>query len=107
MALRRWEAVPSDLLTSAQREELGQYRTDFKSWQRMLVAVQKQHNVSSTTLGENTFDYRDWQELSMVERGSDYFAHVLLGPLAQSQYYDLEQAKIMHAPDGYSVLTLS
>jgi len=87
-ALRRWEAVPPELLLGSQREVLTTLRREHMLWRQTfhgcLVQQKAERGISYDASVRDAEDLRTWAELSAVEKQEDEFAEALLGPLEQT-----------------------
>lgn len=89
-ALRRWEAVPQELLSGPQRDIVAVQRREYTFWRRTFHGhLTTRQQPSYDTFSRDKHDLRSWAELSAVERQEDEFAEALLGPLDQPRGTDL------------------
>eukprot|EP00930_Biecheleria_cincta_P032295 TRINITY_DN22412_c0_g1_i1.p1 TRINITY_DN22412_c0_g1~~TRINITY_DN22412_c0_g1_i1.p1 ORF type:complete len:961 (+),score=165.42 TRINITY_DN22412_c0_g1_i1:94-2976(+) len=102
-ALRRWEAVPEDLLSADQQRILQGLREDYQIVRRTLHGFYARKNRSGARYNEERTDAREMralQDLSVQEQSEDEFYGFLLGPLqrrgpqdAAPQYYNVEAGR--------------
>eukprot|EP00440_Ansanella_granifera_P016294 gb/GFBE01017701.1/.p1 GENE.gb/GFBE01017701.1/~~gb/GFBE01017701.1/.p1 ORF type:complete len:1000 (+),score=194.91 gb/GFBE01017701.1/:1-3000(+) len=98
-ALRRWEAVPQELLSEPQvsqleflRQELGIWRGAFHGCN---AKMKSRRGVPYDSARLDARALRAWGQLSAQEQAEDTFAETLLGPLQRradgtEQFYSLE-----------------
>mmetsp|Transcript_52409 Transcript_52409/g.170102 ORF Transcript_52409/g.170102 Transcript_52409/m.170102 type:complete len:1039 (-) Transcript_52409:132-3248(-) len=114
-AVRRWEAVPGDLLNEQHSRQLRRCRQDYDVWRRAfaghIVQQKSLRGVSALDLHMIEEDItRAWEDLNSTEQEHDPFANFLLGPFelsGQTIYFDLEFGqRIYQDVPGREVLTL-
>eukprot|EP00929_Paragymnodinium_shiwhaense_P058096 TRINITY_DN29100_c0_g1_i1.p1 TRINITY_DN29100_c0_g1~~TRINITY_DN29100_c0_g1_i1.p1 ORF type:complete len:1088 (-),score=153.58 TRINITY_DN29100_c0_g1_i1:179-3442(-) len=108
-AVRRWEAIPQEYLTSVQKGDVTHLRKDLVAWRRMLQLHIDTHRASArgtdTTL-DTLVKFKGWNELSQAEKREDKFSSYLLGPLTGGRFYDLENKKVVDSDQGHNIITL-
>lgn len=117
-ALRRWEAIPPELLSPNQSEQLEQQRSEYFFWRDRLhghIAKQKLHRgvVYDPSLRDHQ-ELRGWANLSAQEKREDHYADSLIGPLTKRRgfgqgayYYHLESNKHIFTPEERHVVSLN
>ncbi|CAK9042336.1 unnamed protein product [Durusdinium trenchii] len=97
-ALRCWEAVPEDLLTTFQANQLRNLRSEFLKWrQRYHGCLMKLKSRRGVPYDPNHLDaraLRTWNELTELEQQQNEFHGAVIGPLQRradgsTQHYDL------------------
>eukprot|EP00933_Yihiella_yeosuensis_P033052 TRINITY_DN26763_c0_g1_i1.p1 TRINITY_DN26763_c0_g1~~TRINITY_DN26763_c0_g1_i1.p1 ORF type:complete len:1057 (+),score=180.41 TRINITY_DN26763_c0_g1_i1:120-3173(+) len=91
-AVRRWEAAPSQVLSSSQHNELQRLRVELQIWRRALggeIAWRAaSHGLAYDELFDNV-ETRGWGELSTEEKVDDPFRGFLIGPFEHDMGYDV------------------
>lgn len=103
-ALRRWEALPEEHVSSDLSEQLWQLRREHTIWRKALMNYFVQQKSARGTVfdvdARDDEDLRPWEDLSDVEKEEDEFSGTLVGPLGQpgpqrSYCYDLSTGRIV------------
>jgi len=117
-ALRRWEAIPRELLTPEQVNTLERLREEYRFWRQRVQAYvcrkKMERGVAYDPAVRDGVELRTWNELSELERDEDPYSGYLVGPLVKRRalrsttfYYDLDLSRhIQDSADGRSVLDL-
>lgn len=119
-AMRRWEAVPSWSLSTAQHQKLGVLRKQMENWgDTTMVEVERRNAQNGALDAPPIFEVsmRRWQSLSPEDRQSEPFARCLLGAFEHDDgtrmatfHYDIDNGKCIFSDDkeaaGQHVLTL-
>lgn len=113
-ALRRWEAVPQDMLSSVQRRQRALVRKALKLNIKSLTDHLERFQLPSLTPQEEALTR--WEDLSVHDRAMDPFINSLIGPFdetrgdgqVQQVYYDLDRNLYIYEMNnaGRRILTL-